>query len=227
MNNTVCSPVDVKNSIALAAEFPIDVIEAHLFQIEYYKFNTIAELGLELRNSMINDKIDYGLLPLYSPSTTYAINTDVIYAGKKRKSLQNANLGKMNTVEEYLYWGDSPIFNETKYNNLFPFLCRYISVEVLKSALAISTYSPGAQGATKYSEDFRGKGTGIITVDKEEFMLLRSSLISDGEMALSNLLTYLQSSTDFTPVTNLGTGFESANPAKRIGRRIFLKTKPF
>lgn len=223
-NNTLITGIDVKEAVDLAHDFDIAKINKALLQIEYYKFNNIAELGLDLYNSMKEDRITYPLLPAYSHSTTYAINDKVVYGGKNRISLQNANVGKMNSAVELDWWGDCPIFTNATYIAIWPHLVRYIGLEVLKNILASATYSAGEKGATKYSEDFRGRGTGISTVSKEEFLLLKSSIISNAEMALSNLLSVMY---ELNANTNTATetGFENMNAARRIGRRIFIKSK--
>lgn len=212
---------DIKLFVPIKATFPSDKLEKAIFNTEIYKFENIAELGLPFHAQLEQDLTANDLLSAYSPTTTYVLNEKVSFGTINYISLQNSNLGKMNTHTQKSYWKVVPKFQTASNNDLWEFLGRFLAFEVIKNVLTYATYDLGDQGATKYSEDFRGQGTGIITVEKTEFATIRSTIISDCEMALSNLLSYMRSNN----INNLPININgSTNPARRIGRRIFLKS---
>lgn len=154
----------------------IEVIERDLFS---------DCLDLDFRQLMIDNRIDYSGVSLYSDADTYQMGSLVENAGIVYKSLVADNDFALSDVTK---WEKAKYFTAEKYNMLWNIgMARWIALKVYSENLTYTTFHSGGKGLIKHFED-----SGQRTVDQREFFTYKRQIDSDVNMAHKVMMAYIK-----------------------------------
>jgi hypothetical protein len=154
----------------------IEVIERDLFS---------DCLNLEFRDLLIDDRIDYSAVELYSDADTYGLNSLVENSGIIYKSLVANNNFLLTDVTK---WQKAKYFESDKYNLLWNVgMARWIALKVYSENLTYTTFHSGGKGLIKHFED-----SGQRTVDQKEFFTYKRQIESDVNMAHRVMMAHIK-----------------------------------
>jgi len=183
---------EVKQSSPIMDEHPTDVLCVFIQKDERGLFNE-CHLGYALYDVMLEDLSDISNVNNYDENTIYELDDKVLYEGVVLQSLANGNAIEPCDILAKDFWAVAPKFTSPCYQELYDkFLKFYIAFTVVGRSMRYSTYQSGSKGITKYSEDFRGKGTGLITVSLNEFYEWKKDILYEAERSISNVFEYIK-----------------------------------
>lgn len=154
----------------------IEVIERDLFS---------DCLNLDFRDLLINDRVDYSAVSLYSDADIYGLDALVENSGIIYKSLVADNNFLLTDVTK---WQRANYFETEKYNLLWNVgMARWIALKVYSENLTYTTFHSGGKGLIKHFED-----SGQRTVDQKEFFTYKRQIESDVNMAHRVMMAHIK-----------------------------------
>lgn len=143
--------------------------------VEYDCFN--ACFGLDFRDAMIADKINYDNLQEFQEDYEYNLGDAVIHMNTIYVSKEDNNVDNLSNLSK---WGIAKYFNNPKYNSLWDVgLGMYLSLKVIIQAYPHIAYQIEGKGIGKIYED-----SGFRTVDKPEYYMILKSMEHTASLAL-------------------------------------------
>lgn len=149
-------------------------------------------LNLDFRQLLIDDRVDYSAVELYSDANTYGLNALVENSGIVYKSLVADNDFLLTDVTK---WAKATYFTTAKYNMLWNVgMARWIALSIYSENLAYTTFHSGGKGLIEHFED-----SGQRTVSEKKFYMYKRQVENDIRTSNKVMMAYIKKN-----ATNLG-----------------------
>lgn len=140
-----------------------------IFDIEYDLFDGC--IGLDYRELMIIDRIEYSNVAAYDEEKVYANNALMYFDGKVYKSKSSNN---SSPITDTTKWMNAPYFNDFNFNFLWQHgMAKWIASAVYEDTIIPATYKTGNKGTMK----FQGDDLNQVTVNYRELGAVKGDTV--------------------------------------------------
>jgi hypothetical protein len=192
MIKTLMSAYEVAKCSPIMMEYPMDILCVFIVKDERGLFESCA-LGDKLYDAMLDDIEDVSEVNVYNEMTLYNEGDRVLYEDVVLESIIDSNAIEPCDVTAKDFWRVVEKFNNPCFQELYDrFLKFYIAFTIVGRSARFATFQASSKGTVKYSEDFRGQGSGLATVTSTEFYQWKQDILLEGDRSKSNVLEYIK-----------------------------------